>query len=402
MKFELTKRLNIIITSCLIVLALAVTIITGITYKKFKNSDIYFDSSKCTEIQKFSDYSPSLKGTIGDSNIYVFDSGVEGPSIMILGGTHPNEPAGQLAATLLLENLTVTKGKVFVITECNRSAYGYSYPLEASPMYYHIQTKNGMREFMFGTRATNATEQWPNPDVYVHNPSGQKLSAGETRNLNRCYPGKIDGTYTERVAYAVTECIRQNQITITIDFHEASPEYLTINAMIYHERAGDLVSYAKVFYLEENDIEISLEPSAPNLHGLTHRELGDHTAVYDEDGNMIFPGTLALICETSNASQGKIRGAFTEDIIVDGTKDKFYSLIAKNDEERTSKILYAAPVSIDVRVARHIASFLSIIYAYNKTYKKYNEGLGKFEISGIPEYEEVLEHGVGYYLSAPR
>ena len=403
MELNLTRKLNIILTSCLLVVALAVTLITGITYKKFKNSDIYFDTSKCTSVQKFSDYSPSLKGTIGDSNIYVIDSGVEGPSIMIIGGTHPNEPAGQLAATLLLENLTVTKGKVFIITECNRSAYGYSYPLEASPMYYQIETQNGTRTFMFGTRATNTTEQWPNPDVYVHNPSGQKLSAGETRNLNRCYPGKIDGTYTERVAYAVTECIRQNQIQITIDLHEASPEYVTINAMIYHERAANLVARAQMYMDDDHDVKISVEPSSKNLHGLTHRELGDHTAVYDDEGNMIFPGTLALICETSNASQGKIRGAFTTDIIVDGTKDKYYSLINEKDQERdpSDKILYAAPVSIDERVARHVLSVMSIIQAYNKTYKEYNEALGKFGIDDVPDYEDILSKGLGYYLSDP-
>ena len=402
MNLKLSKQANIILTSCLIALALIAIVFSGITYKKFKNSDIYFDSSKCTEIQKFSDYSPTLKGTIGDANIYVIDSGVEGPSIMIIGGTHPNEPAGQLAATLILENLVVTKGKVFIITECNRSAFGYSYPLEASPMYYHIQTKNGIREFMFGTRATNATEQWPNPDVYVHNPSGQKLSAGETRNLNRCYPGKIDGTYTERVAYAVTECIRKNQISMTVDLHEASPEYITINAMIYHERASELVVRAKL-YMDEMDVDISLEPSSKNLHGLTHRELGDNTAVYDENGNCIFEGTLALICETSNASQGKIRGAFTEDIILDGKADKYYSLIDENDAKKDSgKILYASPTSIDERVARHILSVLSIIKAYNSSYKKYNEDLGKLSISGIPDYDDILENGIGYYLSDPK
>ena len=402
MNLKLSKQANIILTSCLIALALIAIVFSGITYKKFKNSDIYFDSSKCTEIQKFSDYSPTLKGTIGDANIYVIDSGVEGPSIMIIGGTHPNEPAGQLAATLILENLVVTKGKVFIITECNRSAFGYSYPLEASPMYYHIQTKNGIREFMFGTRATNATEQWPNPDVYVHNPSGQKLSAGETRNLNRCYPGKIDGTYTERVAYAVTECIRKNQISMTVDLHEASPEYITINAMIYHERASELVVRAKL-YMDEMDVDISLEPSSKNLHGLTHRELGDNTAVYDENGNCIFEGTLALICETSNASQGKIRGAFTEDIILDGKADKYYSLIDENDAKKDSgKILYASPTSIDERVARHILSVLSIIKDYNSYYNKYNEDLGKVSSSGIPDYDDILENGIGYYLSDPK
>ena len=62
MELNLTRKLNIILTSCLLVVALAVTLITGITYKKFKNSDIYFDTSKCTSIQKFMLLIVELKG----------------------------------------------------------------------------------------------------------------------------------------------------------------------------------------------------------------------------------------------------------------------------------------------------------------------------------------------------
>ena len=386
------KKLSLLITCLILALSIAVTVITGITYKKFKDYEVDFKLQEGTVVEKFSKYSPSLKGTIGDSNIYVMDSGVPGASILVIGGTHPNEPAGQIAATLFLENVKVTQGKVFVITECNKSAYGYSYPLEASPMYYNIQTATGERIFKFGTRATNNTEQWPNPDVYVHAQSGQKLSASETRNLNRSYPGRIDGTYSERVAFAVAECIRQNDITITVDLHEASPEYITINAIIYHERAKLVASRVSLAF-EMDDLAISVEPSPVNLHGLTHRELGDYT------------DTLAFIMETSNASQGKIRGAFTESIITDGTTDKFYSRIQALDKERGTKILYADVTSIDERVARHIFGIISIIKGYNSDYKKIVrrdgtslEEVGKLEVENLPDYEDIIQYGVGKYL----
>ena len=42
----------------------------------------------------------------------------------------------------------------------------------------------------------------------MHASSGQKLSGSETRNLNRAYPGRPDGTFTEKVAYAITSLIR--------------------------------------------------------------------------------------------------------------------------------------------------------------------------------------------------
>lgn len=389
------KKVSILVTCLLLVLSLTVTIVTGITYSKFKNYEVEFKLQEGTIVEKFSKYSPSLKGTIGDSNIYIIDSGVPGASILVIGGTHPNEPAGQIAATLFLENVKVTQGKVFVITECNKSAYGYSYPLEASPMYYNIQTQTGERLFKFGTRATNNTEQWPNPDVYVHAQSGQKLSASETRNLNRSYPGRIDGTYSERVAFAVAECIRQNDITLTVDLHEASPEYVTINAIIFHERASSIASRVQMAF-EAIDLAISPEPSPANLHGLTHRELGDYT------------DTLAFIMETSNASQGKIRGAFTESIIVDGTTDKFYSRIQALDEERGTKILYADVTSIDERVARHVYGIQTIISSYNKDYSKDKlitrrdgttfKEVGKLIIEGLPDYDEMIQNGIGKYL----
>ena len=481
----LKKNKNIVLTSVILVIALVIGIITGIQFYRFSNYNAYFFTDGADEIEKYSKYSPSLEGTVGDANIYImhgkentvavvrsvdaekYDSlekvsqsgarlaGVLGssqlstamaklpaltfetrpsatevvdalrnervnvailkyedakqalkdhndlviakaevekvPSLLVLGGTHPNEPAGQLAATLFLENAKMKRGTLYVVTETNRSAYTHSQPQEASPFYYHLQTKSGKtRTFKFGSRATNTNQQWPKPDVYTHNPSGQPLSGNEVLNINRSYPGSINGTYTERVAYAVTECVRQNDITMVVDLHEAAPEYITINAMVAHDDAQNLAASA-VLAMELytgtttdgeviDGVSIRMEVSPANLHGLTHRELGD------------FTNTYAFLCETSNASQGKIRGKFTEDLIVSG-EDKFY---VKAEE---LGLLYAAPVNIKERVARHTLSILSIINAYNDEGKtRLGETTGSFELENIPSYVEIYDNGVGYYL----
>ncbi len=375
---KLTRKTNIVISSLLLLLTVVLTVICGLDFKKFADYETEFviREDVITRIEKFSKYSPKLINTVGDSNIYIIKGEEPGPSVLIIGGTHPNEPSSQLTATLLLENITVTKGTVYIITEANRSAFTHSQPQEASSMYYHIATANGQRTFKFGSRATNNTEQWPNPDIYVHRTSGQKLSNVDTRNLNRAYPGCEDGTYTEKVAYAITQCIIQNKIDVTIDLHEASPEYLTINAIVAHQRATSVAAKA-AFKMDMEGVLISVEVSPTNLHGLSHRELGD------------FTDTLAFLCETSNASQGKIRGKFIEDLILSGN-DKFYQ------EAEKLGVLYAAPVHINERVARHSLSILSILEAYNDIYG--NGELGKFIVNNIPEYEDIMNNGIGYYL----
>ena len=367
-------------------------------------------------------YAQAKAAVTADETLAISAAEVEKvPSLLLLGGTHPNEPSGQLAATVFLENAEVERGKLYVITETNRSAYTHSMPQEASTWYYDLTTKNGKtRTFKFGARPTNTNQQWPNPDVYVHS-SGQNLSATEVRNINRAYPGSATGNYTERVAYAIAELIRENDITMVVDLHEAAPEYITINAMVAHQDSMDLATIAKVLYLDGysevtqkgdsrteagdfvDGINISLEQSPVTLHGLTHRELGDYTNAY------------VFLCETSNASQGKLRGSFNEDLITYERPDKFYEYAAG-----ISGLLYARPVSINERVGRHVQSVLSIVSAFNEEcytrntlsagsvnklsddQKRAGVYVGKFRWGNVPEYVNLLDDGVGYYLADPQ
>lgn len=330
-----------------------------------------------TEIQKLSDYLPALKGTRGDSDIYIFRGEEEGGSALILGGTHPNEPSSLMSAVIMIENLKVFKGTIYVIPRANASAFTHNDPQEGSPQKFHIKTDFGERWFRYGSRATNPLDQWPDPDIYIHAASGQKLSGNETRNLNRAYPGRIDGTFTEKVAYAIVELIKKNDINMTIDLHEASPEYPVINAIVAHENAMPISSQV-VMNMEFDDIQIGLEPSPVSLRGLTHRELGDYTNTY------------AVLMETANAAQGRLRGKTDENLVLTGI-DPTYVKAQKIGRLFVPYDDNGHP--LEERVGRHLSGIVQHIIVMGE-----NEIDKEIIFEGIPTYSELLENGLGKYL----
>ena len=361
----------------MIFLSLVITFIAGKEFLKTRELEPIVKSDGVTSMQKLSDYLPALKGTRGDSDIYILQGKEPGGSVLILGGTHPNEPAAFLTTVLLVENLKVDKGTVYIIPRANGSAMSHNDPQEASPQRFTIKTPYGERWFRFGSRATNPLDQWPDPDVYIHAASGQKLSGNETRNLNRAYPGRADGTYTEKVAYAITELIKKNDINMEIDLHEASPEYPVINAIVAHERAMPISSQV-VMNMEFEDIQIGLEPSPPSLHGLSHRELGDYTNTY------------AVLMETANASQGRLRGKTDENLVLTG-KDPIYVKAQKIGRLFVPYDENGHP--IEERVGRHLTGVVQHIIVMGE-----NEPDKEIIIEGLPSYEDLQKNGVGTYL----
>ena len=361
----------------MIFLSLVIAFVAGKEFLKTRELEPIVKGDGVTSMQKLSDYLPDLKGTRGDSDIYILQGKEPGGSVLILGGTHPNEPAAFLTTVLLVENLKVDKGTVYIIPRANGSAMSHNDPQEASPQRFTIKTPYGERWFRFGSRATNPLDQWPDPDVYIHAASGQKLSGNETRNLNRAYPGRADGTYTEKVAYAITELIKKNDINMEIDLHEASPEYPVINAIVAHERAMPISSQV-VMNMEFEDIQIGLEPSPPSLHGLSHRELGDYTSTY------------AVLMETANASQGRLRGKTDENLVLTG-KDPTYVKAQKIGRLFVPYDENGHP--IEERVGRHLTGVIQHIIVMGE-----NEPDKEIIIEGLPSYEDLQKNGVGAYL----
>ena len=360
----------------MIFLSLVIAFVAGKEFLKTRELEPIVKGDGVTSMQKLSDYLPDLKGTRGDSDIYILQGKEPGGSVLILGGTHPNEPAAFLTTVLLVENLKVDKGTVYIIPRANRSAMSHNDPQEASQRF-RIKTPYGERWFRFGSRATNPLDQWPDPDVYIHAASGQKLSGNETRNLNRAYPGRADGTYTEKVAYAITELIKKNDINMEIDLHEASPEYPVINAIVAHERAMPISSQV-VMNMEFEDIQIGLEPSPPSLHGLSHRELGDYTSTY------------AVLMETANASQGRLRGKTDENLVLTG-KDPIYVKAQKIGRLFVPYDENGHPM--EERVGRHLTGVVQHIIVMGE-----NEPDKEIIIEGLPSYEDLQKNGVGAYL----
>ena len=375
-----TDRKNLLASLGVLAVAVAILWVVIPDALTMRQPDVIHKGPGVTEVRKLSEFFDGIAGTRGDTEVYVLDSGKPGASALILGGTHPNEPSGYLTAVLFIENAMPSAGKLYVIPTTNASAMTHTDYMEGTPRKFSIDTAGGPRSFRYGSRATSPADQWPDPDIYVHASSGQRLSGSETRNLNRAYPGRADGTFTEKVAFAITSLIRKEKIDITIDLHEASPEYPVVNAIVAHNRAMKIASIA-LLNLEMDDIAIGVEPSPTNLHGLSHRELGDAT------------NTLALLFESTNPAQGRLRGVTNEALIVDG-KDAMY--LAAHKLGRLFVPFGPEGEPLKKRVARHVATVQAVFDAYASEMPDRHLIVG-----AMPSYADVLGKGIGQYLQAP-
>lgn len=376
---KLTVKNSIISAIAILVVAAAITVYLAMTFTSMWKADTFYPGEGVTQITKLSQWYPKLANTKGDTDVYILEGAEPGDTLLVLGGTHANEPAGVLSAVYLLENLKPTKGKVIIIPQVNVAGFTCTDPQEAAPMTYTISADGMERTFRYGSRATNPIYQWPDPDIYVHASSGQQLSGSETRNLNRAYPGRETGTFTESIAYAVTELIKAENAVMSIDLHEASPEYPNINSVVAHENAAETAAYAKLD-LEIEGVPINLENSPKTLHGLTHRELGD------------FTDTLALLMETSNPAQGRLRGATNEHLVITG-QDKYYFRAGTYGRLYVPFTEEGHPIA--QRVARHVTAIHALVSAYNEQGKGSGIDMGE-----LPSYDDLCAN-LYSYLVAP-
>ena len=322
----------VILLCCAVIMALLT-----LEFRKMFIEEPIYTTDAVTEIKMLSDYMPVLKDTPGDTEVYIMRGEQEGASLLVLGGTHPREPAGTLSAIALIENASAQVGTLYIIPRVNESAYTCTEPLEATPAGFTIQTPTGPRYFRNASRVSNPIHQWPDPDIYKHN-TGQLLNGKEVRNVNRVYPGKENGELTEQIAAAIVAFINAEGIDVTIDLHEGPPEFSSLNAVIVHEDAMELTSQA-VFNMSFDGVELDVQPSPKELHGYSHRELGDYT------------DTMAVLPETCNIEQGRLHGLKDEDMLLT-SYSKYYEY-AVNHGLYTARYK-AEGVTIDERVARHI------------------------------------------------
>ena len=376
------KKLNLIKSIALCVIAFCMAVAGYLFWEHRNYKEPVVVSEYITEVKKLSDYSDVVKGTVNDSNVYIFDSGVEGGTFLIWGSTHPEEPAGVMAASLMVENLKVTQGKVIIIDRENNSASTNTRVGEAYPRFFTYETEWGTKIWRFGDRHANQLDSWPDPEVYIHYPSGQTLANVDIRNTNRNWPGKANGLLTERTNYAVMELIRQEGVDMTLDFHEAELEYTVENTIVVHEK-GQAVAAMVSMDLTANtfDVPVGMEFSPTALHGLSHREVGDYS------------DAASYLVEVAEPMLDRIRGITDEELLMSG-KDRFVMMAGDR------KLLYA-PIDengwpIEKRVARHIA-VATKISEVNTTVNPDQV----ITIEGIPTYEEIMANGLAPYYHNP-
>jgi hypothetical protein len=325
-------------------------------------------------------WNATIAGTMMDTWVYVFDSGVPGGSALLLAGTHPYEPASPMTAYVAMENLTVTKGRVYVIPRASMSASTLGMLGSAYPPFFHVETSWGQKRYRIGDRETHPLDQWPDPFTFVHYPSTQNLAYQDARNLNRTFPGRPHGNLTERTAWTISEMIRREKIDMTIDIHEASLGYPVVSTYVCHQRAEEMCMMAAMM-LSAEQFPMKTETSPTSLRGLTHREVGDFTP------------SFAVLMETPEPFIEKFAGPMTERLMLDG-RDEFIQTAA------TRGLLYTdydiqTGATLDYRVARHLAGAAEVIKQMGAFYPE------KAMDVSWPSYTDVMQRKLGAFLHDP-
>jgi hypothetical protein len=279
--------------------------------------------------------------------------------------------AGSVSGLVLVENIVVKAGKLVVIPHANRSALSVKDTRNNIQQRHSIQSRSGERHLAYGDRRTDPEDQHsPDPEVYL-NPEGYELENGaESRNLNRTYPGNSEGTPTEQLSYAIIALIKQEQVDLSLDMHEAdTPEKKVQDdgdyrpggnkrlayTLVSHPRGLEIAAYALLALEEDIDISLKLEESNTTYRGLSHLEIGNAT------------DSLSYLSESPNPGQDRWRS--DGDVITD------------------------PKYPLTHRVGLHLRLFKQLVDAYA------DESGEAFVIEGLPEYEDLLAGGIGRFLN---
>lgn len=310
-----------------------------------------------TGLRWLSSYFPGLAGTPGDTLVYVLEGREPGGTVVVAGGTHGNELAGMVAATMLVERAQVRKGRLLVVPHANNSAVSHTDPERPGPAWVKVETDHGPRYFKYGSRRTDPAHQGePDPPKYVHPDSTEELEGAEARNLDRAHPGRPDGNLTERIAYGLLTLLKTEGADVAFDLHESGPESRLAWMIVANPKNVETGAVA-VLNLELKGISMKLEPSSETFRGLSHREWGDATQAQ------------AFLFETPNPAQ------VDEPAGIDPAVHPEFPLWK--------------------RVGVQLESFLAVLEAYNE-----NAPAGRqIAVEELPSLADLEHLGLGAFLN---
>ncbi len=362
-------------------LGLALLFTSGLSFYNHRHlEETVVLSSGVTEVKKLSDYWDGIEGTINDCNVYILDGEEPGATMFVMGGTHPEEPAARLAAWIMAENAVMEAGRLIVVLSGNRSATTVTRLGGAYPPDFSIETEWGERTFRMGDRWANPLDQWPDPEVYIHYPSGQYLAYVDIRNLNRAWPGRANGSLTERTTFAFMELIRHEDVDIYVDLHEAELQYPVISTIVAHDRGEELATFVSMM-LSDMEFNMGMEYSPKNLHGLSHREVGD------------FSNAVSLLFEAPEPFLDATRGRTTREQLLTG-KDEF--VVKAGEAGLLFEQIDETGWPMEKRVGRHTSTLLMTMESWTELNPE-----KPLVCTGVPRYDEILVAGVGRWLKDP-
>jgi hypothetical protein len=354
--------------------AFASLALTGALAPRAQAAFIYPDirpSQALTKTVWLSKYMPVLKGTNLDTPVYFFDSGKPGATGLFIGGTHPREIAGQTAAIMLAENVSVQAGRLMVLPFANRSAMSIPDTQGRVAHWHRFNSRSGPRFLPYGDRRTDIEDQGvPDPEKFQHPGGYVNKNGAESRNLNRCYPGLKDGTPTQKLAFGIVELVRREKIDFCLDCHEANtpddtsrvndPAYgkkgsRLAYSLISHPKGTEIAASAILDMEEDTAITLKLEESRRTYRGLSHLEIGDAT------------DCASFLSESPNPGQNRL--------------------------DKNPDVINHPKYPLKHRVGLHLRLFKHLSANYELMHDK------PLTLAGIPEYKDLMDKGVGHFLN---
>jgi len=176
------------------------------------------------------------------------------------------------------------------------------------------------------------------------------------------------------------ELIRQEEVDLFIDLHEAELQYPVISTIVAHDTGEELAAFTSMM-LSDMEFNIGMEYSPPALHGLSHREVGDHS------------DAVSLLFEAPEPFLDATRGKTTREQLLTG-KDEF--VVKAGEAGLLFEEIDESGWPMDKRVGRHTSTVLMTLELWSELNPD-----RPMMARGIPRYDEILEWGFGHWLHDP-
>jgi hypothetical protein len=177
----------------------------------------------------------------------------------------------------------------------------------------------------------------------------------ESRNLDRAYPGKADGNLTERIACAILQLIKKEEVDVAFDLHESGPDSRLAWMVVANPKSVDIAAMG-ILSLDAAGIPMKLQPSSESFRGLSHREWGDATKAQ------------AFLFETPNP----------------GMTENNAGVDLVNDAR--------------LPLARRVGVQLSALLAILDSYDDIAPAAGAIKLENVPGLAQISAAGVGSFL----